>query len=131
MCSRNMSISVASSSATSVVASECSAWVEQLSVTGMPLRLTIRGVPLRANRQIYQRIAHAPLSAQGAVRTIAPFRTFPAMPRPREGNDPGRAAGRSEEHTSELQSLMRISYAVFCLKKINIKRTEFNPYNKH
>src|SRR3546814_2306065 len=32
---------------------------------------------------------------------------------------PGGAArgGRSEEHTSELQSLMRISYAVFCLKK--------------
>src|SRR3546814_8889194 len=28
-----------------------------------------------------------------------------------------RPAGRSEEHTSELQSLMRISYAVFCLKK--------------
>src|SRR3546814_4979176 len=27
-----------------------------------------------------------------------------------------KAAGRSEEHTSELQSLMRISYAVFCLK---------------
>src|SRR3546814_7513413 len=31
--------------------------------------------------------------------------------------DLGRAAVRSEEHTSELQSLMRISYAVFCLKK--------------
>src|SRR3546814_4294155 len=30
-------------------------------------------------------------------------------------------AGRSEEHTSELQSLMRISYAVFCLKKKNNK----------
>src|SRR3546814_6106206 len=30
---------------------------------------------------------------------------------------PGIRAGRSEEHTSELQSLMRISYAVFCLKK--------------
>src|SRR3546814_3966263 len=30
-----------------------------------------------------------------------------------------RVAGRSEEHTSELQSLMRISYAVFCLKKQN------------
>src|SRR3546814_9998222 len=29
------------------------------------------------------------------------------------------ALGRSEEHTSELQSLMRISYAVFCLKKKN------------
>src|SRR3546814_7658669 len=29
----------------------------------------------------------------------------------------GNPQGRSEEHTSELQSLMRISYAVFCLKK--------------
>src|SRR3546814_3458249 len=34
--------------------------------------------------------------------------------RPRRG-----WSGRSEEHTSELQSLMRISYAVFCLKKKN------------
>src|SRR3546814_5584387 len=32
-----------------------------------------------------------------------------------------KAAMRSEEHTSELQSLMRISYAVFCLKKKTIK----------
>src|SRR3546814_5751460 len=32
---------------------------------------------------------------------------------------PGRTDLRSEEHTSELQSLMRISYAVFCLKKNN------------
>src|SRR3546814_476422 len=33
------------------------------------------------------------------------------------------AQGRSEEHTSELQSLMRISYAVFCFKKKNIVLT--------
>src|SRR3546814_1598759 len=33
----------------------------------------------------------------------------------------GLGPARSEEHTSELQSLMRISYAVFCLKKKNIK----------
>src|SRR3546814_8080841 len=32
---------------------------------------------------------------------------------------------RSEEHTSELQSLMRISYAVFCLKKNNNKKTTY------
>src|SRR3546814_6512481 len=31
---------------------------------------------------------------------------------------------RSEEHTSELQSLMRISYAVFCLKKKNTKQNK-------
>src|SRR3546814_5548836 len=35
-------------------------------------------------------------------------------------------AGRSEEHTSELQSLMRISYAVFCLKKKNRKMKQKN-----
>src|SRR3546814_4679717 len=35
---------------------------------------------------------------------------------------------RSEEHTSELQSLMRISYAVFCLKKKRKKHT--NKHNK-
>src|SRR3546814_6475823 len=34
-----------------------------------------------------------------------------------------RRAARSEEHTSELQSLMRLSYAVFCLKKKNTKPT--------
>src|SRR3546814_2374095 len=41
----------------------------------------------------------------------------------RNGSARSRKAGpaaRSEEHTSELQSLMRISYAVFCLKKKNI-----------
>src|SRR3546814_10480110 len=32
---------------------------------------------------------------------------------------------RSEEHTSELQSLMRISYAVFCLKKKNKHKTKY------
>src|SRR3546814_8762297 len=35
-------------------------------------------------------------------------------------------AGRSEEHTSELQSLMRISYAVFCLQKKNHSNTPSN-----
>src|SRR3546814_9493216 len=35
---------------------------------------------------------------------------------------------RSEEHTSELQSLMRISYAVFCLKKKQIEN-KFNSYH--
>src|SRR3546814_1433106 len=36
---------------------------------------------------------------------------------------PAACAGRSEEHTSELQSLMRISYAVLCLKKKKKKST--------
>src|SRR3546814_6514736 len=40
--------------------------------------------------------------------------------------EPGhRHISRSEEHTSELQSLMRISYAVFCLKKKTTTQTKF------
>src|SRR3546814_10835950 len=35
---------------------------------------------------------------------------------------------RSEEHTSELQSLMRISYAVFCLKKKKNTNTTYTPH---
>src|SRR3546814_12881324 len=52
----------------------------------------------------------------------------PHRPRGRRRRESGRAArgildARSEEHTSELQSLMRISYAVFCLKKKKIQPT--------
>src|SRR3546814_9122425 len=47
-------------------------------------------------------------------RRARPFRT-PSRPQQPE---------RSEEHTSELQSLMRISYAVFCLKKKNKIQTK-------
>src|SRR3546814_2109068 len=42
----------------------------------------------------------------------------------------GKLDRRSEEHTSELQSLMRISYAVFCLKKKNTS-TKTTIYNKN
>src|SRR3546814_7031805 len=40
-------------------------------------------------------------------------------------------AGRSEEHTSELQSLMRISYAVFCLKKKTNHTTTHRRHTCH
>src|SRR3546814_5766078 len=52
---------------------------------------------------------HVVLSSQtGIDHAQSPARPPDALVRPAE---------RSEEHTSELQSLMRISYAVFCLKK--------------
>src|SRR3546814_7387025 len=40
-------------------------------------------------------------------------------------------AGRSEEHTSELQSLMRISYAVFCLKQKSRTKQEKENKRRH
>src|SRR3546814_4999835 len=48
----------------------------------------------------------------------------PNRPFPHFVQVPARHTNRSEEHTSELQSLMRISYAVFCLKKKMPPRTE-------
>src|SRR3546814_9299926 len=51
-------------------------------------------------------------SAASAARTAGTPSSLPAMRRPWAPN----ASARSEEHTSELQSLMRSSYAVFCLK---------------
>src|SRR3546814_2659957 len=45
----------------------------------------------------------------------------PACPCCGAGDAAGASGARSEEHTSDLQSLMRISYAVFCLKKKNTK----------
>src|SRR3546814_3510480 len=48
------------------------------------------------------------------------------------GSAIGRTKGRSEEHTSELQSLMRNSYAVFCLTKKNKpENTTLLPLYKH
>src|SRR3546814_1417616 len=71
--------------------------------------------------------------------TLFPYTTLfrSRVQHPRAGQSGARAGGRgrfdrrrrrlrrirSEEHTSELQSLMRISYAVFCLKK---KKTKLN-----
>src|SRR3546814_9477415 len=56
--------------------------------------------------------------ARGGQRVRRPHRPR-CGPRPAHAAVDGGAGrpGRSEEHTSELQSLMRISYAVFCLKK--------------
>src|SRR3546814_3739058 len=45
------------------------------------------------------------------------------------GDEGAERGVRSEEHTSELQSLMRISYAVFCLKKKNKKLRYSTQYN--
>src|SRR3546814_8185916 len=68
-------------------------------------------------RKRRRRRLHGPPAFAGRGQWIVLFR------RSSEPGDPSRNAScrrncrRSEEHTSELQSLMRISYAVFCLKK--------------
>src|SRR3546814_5984309 len=87
------------------------------------------------------------LVTAGSHHLLAAVRNSPALPQPRcllqsspsaaardlawrtpvtamKGAARGPRTERSEEHTSELQSLMRISYAVFCLKKKKKKKIE-------
>src|SRR3546814_3504947 len=77
----------------------------------------------------------------GARSSACRGRGSPRTSRPMARKSP-KGSARSEEHTSELQSLMRISYAVFCLKKkkkntyqcdptILTKITPRNPNQEH
>src|SRR3546814_8366255 len=70
----------------------------------------------------HQHIADVAAMAQQAAVVadqMAEARRIAAFPPVGLRQDEGAGNERSEEHTSELQSLMRISYAVFCLKKNN------------
>src|SRR3546814_3833079 len=85
-------------------------------------------VPLDLAHRVRRRLrVGTDRASTGAARSI-PWRRPAAVPSPACGRElrmrvavlRGEAIQiRSEEHTSELQSLMRISYAVFCLKKKN------------
>src|SRR3546814_9650786 len=70
----------------------------------------------------------APSASPGEPRPTPATRRPPRRRRlPASNRDSPPPAPRSEEHTSELQSLMRISYAVFCLtKKIPVICCEYN-----
>src|SRR3546814_1536399 len=62
-----------------------------------------------------------------AIVQVTALRTEIPLRRILNRTNPG-ASGRSEEHTSELQSLMRISYAVFCLKKKHTRPCSIHTY---
>src|SRR3546814_5285120 len=75
--------------------------------------LVARAATLR--QSIAAKSAPATVEEQSRGLAEALLGSYPVPLAPRSA--PDLARGRSEEHTSELQSLMRSSYAVFCLKK--------------
>src|SRR3546814_10873511 len=77
--------------------------------TLFPYTTLFRSQPQRNGRELPRSYPHR---RQRFIATAGPTAALITSDRRREN--------RSEEHTSELQSLMRISYAVFCLKKKNI-----------
>src|SRR3546814_10706624 len=98
-------------------------WSSDVCSSDLVLRLLVDGLPLlgarRASHQLIfiveQHVEEAVVPGAGRRRP----RAFDAAGDGVVAHAAFIAALRSEEHTSELQSLMRISYAVFCLKKKN------------
>src|SRR3546814_7512376 len=93
------------------------------------LERTRNDVPQNArptNSGVFASEAAAMTKASIMARHTRQLRTLARTAFPLPGRHPtkwGLAQTRSEEHTSELQSLMRLSYAVFCLK------TKHRPHN--
>src|SRR3546814_5344346 len=79
----------------------------------------------RRRGALFLRLGHQPRAVLDRDRAAA-------ADQPRRGRIQPRAdPTRSEEHTSELQSLMRISYAVFCLKKKNTVARQHYAYDHY
>src|SRR3546814_9504024 len=88
-------------------------------------RPRVRGHRLDDGGRQLPKFAHRDGGRYAADLAFGAGRPYPAF-----GAASRRRAGRSEEHTSELQSLMRISSAVFCLKKKKIKNYKSEHYIK-
>src|SRR3546814_7521151 len=87
--------------------------------------------PIRELENVEDTLRPVVVIEQHALRGAVEVLVLTALERPEKSNKAHDAeAERSEEHTSELQSLMRISYAVFCLKK-KTKTIKTNIKQKH
>src|SRR3546814_5692408 len=88
---------------------------------GSPVK---RMTPPTVNTQVRGPFASMQARSEPGPESFRLLTLMTAPPRPPcalrpKPSAPGKPSGRSEEPTSDLQSLMRISYAVFCLKKKN------------
>src|SRR3546814_5931804 len=78
-----------------------------------------RGIPSRTQTQVFISAPFLSFARSGPVLSVSHSERIDHGCSNARGYRNRPSQGRSEEHTSELQSLMRISYAVFCLKKKN------------
>src|SRR3546814_10232346 len=96
------------------------------SIVADPMEPTRQGVEEKAADELVSSERHDLLPSGAGLAVILVAEGDPDLIEPEKAavryRDP--VGVRSEEHTSELQSLMRISYAVFCLKKQKQKNTE-------
>src|SRR3546814_7334735 len=105
-------------------------WIRERDVPVRTSEQMVRSIPrlawARCRLAMCRSTRHRPLSGVSLLQGIRSL-TARIAGRPRASFAALMLSRRSEEHTSELQSLMRISYAVFCLKK----KKQKNNSNKH
>src|SRR3546814_7188290 len=97
------------------------AWTSWLLVAVMSRAMYATTAPIQPT-EVTRWTVSINLRRPGAMVTNGRSTAWPGERRPRRA--------RSEEHTSELQSLLRISYAVFCLKKKKINITKQAQYTE-
>src|SRR3546814_10300637 len=105
-----------------------------MQTTGNALDLALDGdgyfqVQLPGGQLGYTRSGNFSRSPEGLLITSEGYQVMPGITVP-DGTTAISSPSRSEEHTSELQSLMRTSYAVLCLKKTNSNKHQ-NEYDNH
>src|SRR3546814_4141594 len=98
-------------------------WSSDVCSSDLPDRLFIDSSCIKVHR-CAGGAKGGPWLMVSAARASAAQRFTHQWPSPRGGRSSPIGRTRSEEHTSELQSLMRISYAVFCLKKKKTHTTQ-------
>src|SRR3546814_1106566 len=87
-------------------------WLDPAAIDKAPVASPRRAMGHLLGHGVRFGVADSVMAAGEGIETLLSVRQIlPAMPMI------AALSSRSEEHTSELQSLMRISYAVFCLKK--------------
>src|SRR3546814_1027221 len=93
----------------------------RLSLPDGPQGFPERGPAPREGRLSFRSTPRFPRRDRDQPKAVSVGRRTFAIPS-KQAMEGSMDVTRSEEHTSELQSIMRISYAVFCLKKKNINK---------
>src|SRR3546814_3557580 len=88
--------------------------------------------PARAEQGLTHDFRRAVERASRSAEAVLQARASggPVLEHQKDALERATEALRSEEHTSELQSLMRISYAVFCLEKKKCQKNSMNAYRQ-
>src|SRR3546814_6403498 len=95
-----------------------------------PTRWSVIMIIRATQKKMMSKPVTSTLVGSATSKTRSPIASSSGQPWVLNGNiaDENQVSSRSEEHTSELQSIMRITYTIFCFKKHNLHTTTIQLY---